>query len=189
MPNSAITYLRYFGDMTDLKTADPQLATRVAQLEQRVAELEASGSQTGRSQPGEIVTSDFWALEELKVRQSSSNAVLFTGAVTLPDKTRHEWQQQFDVDALLERDWSLLSDVLGALGHPVRLTLLREVMSGVETVAELGNLDGLGTTGQIYHHLRQLVAAGWLRTAGRGRYRVPGQRVVPLLVVLAAAQR
>jgi hypothetical protein len=45
------------------------------------------------------------------------------------------------------------------------------------------------TTGQLYHHLRQLVAAGWLRTSLRGRYAVPADRIVPLLALLAAARR
>jgi hypothetical protein len=68
----------------------------------------------------------------------------------------------------------------------VRLVLVQAVLAGRRTVAELEALESLGTTGQLYHHLRQLVAAGWLQTAGRGRYAVPGDRVVPLLVVLAA---
>jgi hypothetical protein len=57
------------------------------------------------------------------------------------------------------------------------------------TVAELRAHERLGTTGQLYHHLRQLVSAGWLRTTARGQYAVPGERVVPLLVALAATRR
>ena len=76
-----------------------------------------------------------------------------------------------------------------ALGHPVRLLLLRQVLSGAGTVAELQERVELGTSGQLYHHLRQLVGARWLQVAARGRYAVPPERVVPLLVVLAAARR
>jgi hypothetical protein len=36
--------------------------------------------------------------------------------------------------------------------------------------------------------LRQLVSAGWLHAA-RGQYAVPGERVVPLLVILSGARR
>jgi hypothetical protein len=71
----------------------------------------------------------------------------------------------------------------------VRLLLLREILQGARTTSELAAHERLGTTGQLYHHLRQLVAAGWLRTTARGQYRVPGERVVPLLTVLAAARR
>jgi predicted transcriptional regulator len=54
--------------------------------------------------------------------------------------------------------------------------------------AELTGLPGVGTTGQIYHHLRQLTSAGWLRTTSRGQYAVTPERVVPLLAVLAACR-
>lgn len=70
----------------------------------------------------------------------------------------------------------------------MRLRLLREILGGRRTAAELAALDETGTTGQIYHHLRQLTGAGWLHTKGRGRYEVPGARVVPLLVVFTAAK-
>ncbi len=89
---------------------------------------------------------------------------------------------------LLEDDWSAAAESFAALGHPVRLRLLREILGGRRTAAELAELDEVGTTGQIYHHLRQLTGTGWLHTTGRGRYEVPPGRVVPLLVALATAR-
>ena len=71
---------------------------------------------------------------------------------------------------------------------PVRLRLLREILGGRRTAAELTELEGLGTTGQIYHHLRQLTAAGWLHTAAGAATRCRAPRVVPLLVALTAAR-
>jgi hypothetical protein len=172
-----------------------QLSTRLAHLEERVSALETPGRMNGlpAAQPAEsdgaTVPTRLWALEELKSRISGGGAVLFTGSVTLPGEAKYEWQQGVEVDGLLDMDWSVASDVLGALGHPVRLVVLRQVLRGVQTVADLGAVEGFGTSGQLYHHLRLLVAAGWLRSAGRSRYEVPPARVVPLLVVLAAAQR
>jgi hypothetical protein len=62
-------------------------------------------------------------------------------------------------------------------------------MSGrpLRLVPSLLARNEVGTTGQIYHHLRQLTGAGWLHTTGRGRYEVPPGRVVPLLVAVAVA--
>ena len=57
------------------------------------------------------------------------------------------------------------------------------------SAAELGSHEQLGTSGQTYHHLRQLVSAGWLRSTGRGRYAIPPERVIPLLVTIAAVAR
>ncbi|MFD4586964.1 ArsR/SmtB family transcription factor [Streptomyces sp. NPDC058423] len=163
------------------------LEERVAELERRMAALESV------ERPAPAVTdADFWALEGLKdqlVRaDAESGGVLFTGAVRLPTRERYEWQIGALTEELLEDDWSGLADAFAALGNPVRLRLLREIVGGRRTAAGLAELEGLGTTGQIYHHLRQLTAAGWLHTAGRGRYEVPGVRVVPLLVALAAAR-
>jgi hypothetical protein len=76
--------------------------------------------------------------------------------------------------------------VIDALSHAVRLRLLQRVLNGVTTTAELSEDDSLGTTGQLHHHLRALVAAGWLHSTGRGQWAVTPQRVIPLLVVLAA---
>ncbi|MET9292750.1 winged helix-turn-helix domain-containing protein [Streptomyces sp. NPDC003077] len=167
------------------------LESRVAELERRVAALE--GAREAAPEPaGGPDAGDFWALEGLKALFDRAGVpdggVLFTGAVRPTAGERYEWQYGLPTRAVLDEDWAPAADVFAALGHPVRLRLLREILTGCRTVAELSELDGVGTTGQIYHHLRQLTAAGWLHTTGRGRHEVPAGRVVPLLVMLAAAR-
>ncbi|MFJ8073380.1 ArsR/SmtB family transcription factor [Streptomyces sp. NPDC096176] len=167
------------------------LEERVAALEERMAALEGAGPATTALGEG-----DLWALEGLKQRLAATGeaaadgGVLFTGAVRLPTQEQYEWQYGALTSGLLDGesdDWTRAAESLAALGHAVRLRLLREILGGRRTAAGLAELEGLGTTGQIYHHLRQLTAAGWLHTTGRGRYKVPAARVVPLLVVLTAA--
>ncbi|MER7947209.1 winged helix-turn-helix domain-containing protein [Streptomyces sp. NPDC096079] len=165
-----------------------ELEERVAELERRMAALEA----TDPPAPG--IEATLWALEGLKAELATAGeagedgAVLFTGSVRLPTHERYEWQFGAFTERLLDEDWSGTADSFAALGHPVRLRLLREILGGRRTAAELADLDGIGTTGQIYHHLRQLTGAGWLQTSGRGRHEVPPARVVPLLVALTAAR-
>jgi Helix-turn-helix domain len=157
-----------------------ELSERLAALEERVAVLEGRGSV--------LDPEKFWALHGLRDRlPAEAGGVLFTGAVPLPSGEYYEWQQGATTADLLGADWSELSGAFAALGHPVRLLLLREVLTGTRSTAELQEHESLGTSGQLYHHLRQLTAAGWLHPTGRGHYAVPGSRVVPLLVVLAAA--
>lgn len=178
-----------------------ELEQRVAELERRLTALERQDRQSPRLGDG-----DFWALNGLKQQLAdvgeagSDGGVLFTGAVRLPTGEQYEWQYGALTGALLgdgadgsgnedrPDDGSATADSLAALGHPVRLRLLREILGGRRTAAELAALDAVGTTGQIYHHLRQLTGTGWLHTTGRGRYEVPAARVVPLLVVLTAAR-
>ena len=174
--------------------AGPVLA-RLDDLERRLADLEArdrAAADPAARQAGAGAEPDaarFWALNGLKARLGSSNGVLFTGSIVLPGGARYEWQQGADADELLAAEWDALADGLGSLGHPVRLAILRRVLVGATAIAEIAGVEGLGTSGQLYYHLRQLVAAGWLRSMGRGRYEVPGTRVIPLLVVLTAARR
>ncbi|MTE19553.1 helix-turn-helix domain-containing protein [Streptomyces sp. TRM43335] len=173
-------------------SSNDALAGRVAELARRVSELEGRlGSGTGS--PGgdkEPVADAYRVLPQLRerLREAARGGVLFAGSVAGPGGERVEWERSAATESVLESDWSELADALGALGQPVRLRLLQALLEGRTAVAELVELDGLGTTGQIYHHLRQLVSAGWLETAGRGHYQVPPTRLVPLLVVITAAR-
>ncbi|WP_336324118.1 winged helix-turn-helix domain-containing protein [Streptomyces lavendofoliae] len=176
-----------------------ELEERVAALENRLAALEsalesalegAQGDGAGDGPP--VREGDFWALEGLKAQLARVGAtdggVLFTGAVRLPTGERYEWQYGVLAQEQIGGDWTEAAESFAALGHPVRLRLLREILGGRRTAAELAALEEIGTTGQIYHHLRQLTGAGWLHTTGRGRHEVPPGRVVPLLVALATAR-
>jgi hypothetical protein len=129
----------------------------------------------------------FWALTKLKEELGGSGGVLYTGSVDLPGDRHAEWQITAGTDSLLEADWSQYSGAIAALGNPVRLSLAQAVVNGTTTVAALAALEQFGTTGQVYHHVNQLLTAGWLTASARGHYAVPPARIVPLLVILAAA--
>jgi hypothetical protein len=171
---------------------DGELAERVAALEAQVAELaRARPHQPPAPSSGADEAPDedqFWVLDGLR-RRAPDGAVLYAGDVPLPTGEHYRWQWARLVPELVATDWTDLAAALAALGNPVRLRLLQRVLTGTRTAAELAGGDELGTTGQLYHHLRQLVAAGWLHSSGRGQYAVPAERVVPLLAILMGAQR
>jgi hypothetical protein len=164
-------------------------------LEDRVAELERRLSALEENLRPENLPADTeqWAVtrlqDEFAAADEPNGGVVFAGSVRLPNDQQREWQARFTTGDLIEDDWAETAECLAALGSPVRLRLLREIMGGRRTAAELAGVDGVGTSGQIYHHLRQLAAVGWLHTAGQGRFEVPAARVVPLLVALASARR
>ena len=53
--------------------------------------------------------------------------------------------------------------------------------------AELQEALGDTSTGHLYHHLRELQAAGLIAQRRRGEYEIAPQAPVPLLVIVAAA--
>ena len=166
------------------------LRARVERIEQQLAGDPAAGAAAAAAAappgpPAEGAT--WWLLDELG-RRHPQPAVAYGGTGRDADGRTVHWQITRDSTELVETDWSASAAALAALGHPSRLQILQLVARGeAQTAAELARAEGLGTTGQIYHHLRQLVAGGWLRATTRGRHQVPDDRLVPLLVVLAAA--
>jgi DNA-binding transcriptional ArsR family regulator len=165
------------------------LAERVRRLEERVGEHPTDRSEpdgAGTSTSTGTGTDTFWILEGLEQRVGP-RAVAYAGSVVRDDGPVR-WQLTLDSEQLLELDWTTLVPALSALGHPARLLILQLIARGeATTAADLADTPDLGSTGQIYHHLRQLVGAGWLRATTRGRHEVPPERLVPLLVVLGAS--
>ncbi|WP_405433913.1 ArsR/SmtB family transcription factor [Micromonospora sp. NBC_00617] len=164
------------------------MESRLAALETQVAALSERLTPAPPAPPESEGT--FWALDGLKQRLplEGTGAVLYTGTVRVAGQ-HYDWQYGRTVDDVLAADWTELASTLSALAHPVRLRLLREILDGRQSTSELAEIEELGTTGQLHHHLRQITAAGWLRSAGRGRWAVPAERVVPLLTILTAAGR
>jgi hypothetical protein len=165
-----------------------ELAARIERLERR---LDGKGLD-GEAAVDEIVTATpagqerFWLLDQVR-RRSGGSGLVYGGLAELRAGPV-AWQMGHDPAALLDVDWVELAPRIAALGHPVRLRILQLVLRGTATTAaELAGTEGIGTTGQVYHHLRQLSAAGWLRTGARGVHEVPVERVIPLLIILAAA--
>jgi DNA-binding transcriptional ArsR family regulator len=171
-------------------TADPPPVEPVdlADLAERVRRLEELGSRPPPSVPDPAGRDGdtFWILEGLEQRVGP-RAIAYAGSLVTDDGPVR-WQLTHDSDQLMELDWTTLAPTLSALGHPARLLMLHVIARGeATTAADLADTPGLGSTGQIYHHLRQLVGAGWLRATSKGRHEVPPERLVPLLVILGAS--
>lgn len=147
------------------------LSRRLAELEQRVAALEGDDRET-------------IALPET---EDGGGAIAYHGRVTLGGG-RVQWQ----IDATPENTLALGDrpriEVLAALAHPVRVGIVRSLLAhGPQPGAALQEAAGLGSTGQLYHHLKTLTSAGVVEQDKRGSYRLRPAATVPVLVLLTAA--
>ncbi|GAA1860415.1 winged helix-turn-helix domain-containing protein [Brevibacterium marinum] len=162
---------------------------RLAELERKVADLEEASTDRGSvdrtmSRPTEG-DDTFWALNGLIDHAGDEGGVVYTGHTTPPGaESPVSWQMGLDSAAIEDLTFAEAAPALAALGHPVRLELLQAIYEGTTTVAQLGDDDRFGTTGQIYHHIHALAGAGWLENSRRGHWRVPGQKIVPLLTLI-----
>ncbi|KQU58181.1 ArsR family transcriptional regulator [Rhodococcus sp. Leaf278] len=145
-----------------------EFESRLAELEARVAELER------RDAP-----------EQVDAAPSTGGIVAYQGDVHLNGTVR--WDISYSPDAIVDLPIASMSEVLAALGHPVRLQIVRSLLRGPANAADLHTAVGVGSSGQIYHHLKTLSTANIVEQQGRGDYRIAAKRVVPLLVSMLTA--
>lgn len=172
-----------------------ELAERLREVDARLTALE---KKTPSADAGTMESNDrkgaqdnrFWVLEGLREQLGGASGGLIYSGIAPTAAGPVEWQYGHTAQEILELDddhAAIVADRLAALGSPIRLQLLLAVLGGTTSVADLSALEAMGTTGQVYHHVRILSAAGWLRPAGRGAVQVPPDRVVPAMLALASA--
>nr|WP_241385566.1 metalloregulator ArsR/SmtB family transcription factor [Rhodococcus sp. CH91] len=140
---------------------------RLADLERRVRILEGDAPRPAAAVPG------------------GNGSVTYGGAVSLHGTVR--WNIEYDAEASLALDPATVAGVLDALGNPTRLEIVRTLLRGPATATELQDAAGLSSSGRLYHHLRALSAARVVEQESRNHYRIPPEKVVPLLVLTVAA--
>lgn len=129
----------------------------------------------------------FWALNALIENVPDPGGVVFAGSVDLPaGPVRYQWARP--TEHLVASDWSDRAERAAALGHPLRLSILRLLLDGERTVAQLVDELSLGSTGVAYHHLNLLQASGWVTSPQRGTWSIPPSRIIPLLTIVIALE-
>jgi hypothetical protein len=168
-----------------------ELAEQVRQLAERVTRLEAGSGQSAqappRGQSGQAwpPTEPGLAAELVGRLGSGQDTVVYAGAGRCGEETL-AWQREHDWTEVRQRVDDGTARVLSALGSTIRLRIVGVLVAGPATTAELtGQLDQ-PSTGQLFHHLKELLTAGLVHQPVRGTYAVRRQDVIPLLALLAA---
>ncbi len=176
------------------KSPDPPapLERRLIALEERLRRLESGPGRAPAVRPDPVDRS--WVIDGLRPRAApapkagqSGGRVAYAGIVYGGDQSNYQWLGERELAPLFDLPWSDWSAAFEALGHGVRLELLRAMARGVRDVQALGALPSMKTSGQLYHHLRSLVASGWVRQLQRNHYAIVPDRMVALMIIIAAA--
>jgi DNA-binding transcriptional ArsR family regulator len=171
-----------------------ELTEIVQDIADRVRALEAgpprSGAGPARAALAEIADLGLVQsmIAELTSRQDTTQAgtVVYAGVGHGADGLI-AWQMSREWDVLVGADPAALASTLAALGSPQRVQIMQLLVRGALTTAEMTErLDG-PSSGQLFHHLKELLAAGLIHQPARGTYAVRHQHVVAILVVLSAA--
>jgi len=170
---------------------DANTIARIEELERRMGAVEVVVMASAESRSGS--PSDLRQLDELRrrdgaryVRGDLKGAVTYAGSASFGEG-EVLWAGERGLPQIWDMEPRTLAPLLAALGHPARLALVRALLAGERTSQELQDVIGSASAGQLYHHLKDLIAAGVVDQAGRSRYGIAAGRIVPLLVIFAAA--
>jgi|GEM_PF-324165 len=98
-------------------------------------------------------------------------------------------QNEINTDELLELIENHMAEkVLNCIGNKDRLNILLVLLKEPMTVATLVEKCGYNSTGQVYHHLKPLIASGLVaedKNSAKGTYIVQPHRVQGIIMLLA----
>ena len=119
--------------------------------------------------------------------ESRTGALSYLGVFTSGGCQSSWMQSEINTNDLLQmiedhRAEHMLQCVSSQEKLTILLHLLREPSLSVAQLVERG---GFNSTGQVYHHLNALVAAGIVYDTGRGAYAVQPHRVQGIMMILA----
>ncbi len=99
----------------------------------------------------------------------------------------YRFRQTLTVLSIFEAAPELLAPIFAALSSPHRIIILRTLCERVCTAQQLQEVLGMGSSGQLYHHLKELLAAGLITQRERSAYTIDPAKVIPVCVALMVA--
>jgi DNA-binding transcriptional ArsR family regulator len=172
------------------------LEQQITSLQERVVALETARNTPSITPATSIPSTDFGTLQLMQSRQGplyeqegKSGAVIYAGFARIAER-KYSWQRELSVPGLLqllEDEPELLAHTFAALGSPLRLIILRELLQGPKTSQQIQEALDVSSAGQFYHHLKELLAVGIIEQKSRNLYGLPVRNFIPFLLLLATA--
>jgi DNA-binding transcriptional ArsR family regulator len=113
--------------------------------------------------------------------------VTYSGSLRIGGQRVKIAQQREHLEDALDADPQLVSRTFAALGSPFRVTILRALLEGPRTSQELQEVLAVGPVGQLYHHLRELQAAGLIVLRRRSVYALQSGKLLGLCLAFIGA--
>jgi DNA gyrase subunit B len=161
------------------------LTTRLDGLTGVVVSTTPGAVRGGASFPREALWRETEHLARRAAERGVRGIVAFAGSYTEGGAREYRWHREKSAEDLLAQDDEAVARALAALGHRQRLALLKAILEQPATAAELIDRLSLTSTGQAYHHLNTLQAAGLIRQGERGRFEFVGHQAGAFLTLLA----
>ena len=124
--------------------------------------------------------------EPLEERETLQGVLSCEGSVQFAEQDVR-WRQRLALQPIFAASPELLAQLFAALSSPHRVIILRTLCEGPRTSQQLQELLGMGSAGQLYHHLKELLTAGLILQRGRSAYTIEPAKVIPVCLALMMA--
>ena len=142
----------------------------------------------GKMHPDPAIQSIMDRLETTCGQSGDTGRITYLGVFSSGNRQSNWIRNGVSADQLLELISNHTAEkVLACIGSSDRLNLLLTILKQPMTVAQLVENCGYSSTGQVYHHLKPLLAADLVAEdkKERGRYVIQYHRVQGILMLLA----
>lgn len=179
--------------MSDSVDRFAALEEQIAALQARIAALEARiphDAQSLVTSQHDLVTTISMHGQPLRQDEADESTVqgtlMYAGFARIAGQP-YQIQRQQLVAPLFDLAPDALAHVFAALASPHRIIILRLLCQGPRTSQQLQELLGMSSAGQLYHHLKELLAAGLIVQRGRSHYGVDPAKVITICIALMVA--
>ena len=139
--------------------------------------------------PDAQLNSMMHTLTNVTDEEDRTGSITYLGVFTSGGRQSNWIRNQVNTDDLLTLvENRSAAAVLQCIGNNDRLTLLLTLLRTPMTVAAMVEKGGFNSTGQVYHHLKPLIAADLVyevEQAERGVYAIKAHRVQGIIMLLA----
>lgn len=125
---------------------------------------------------------------DLPSQEGNRQGMLSYRGVAQMGHQRYQFQRQRALSVTFNAAPEPLAQLFAALASPHRIVILRTLWDGPRSSQSLQEAVGMSSTGQLYHHLKELLAAGLLiQRGGRDYDLTPGKRILICLALAIAS--
>lgn len=159
----------------------------VASLEARITAIEEQLAASGGTR---------LRVSAMQASPSPDEDTLSTGTIQgtfsivgslLIGEQRSNIRVQEQVHSFFDADSEQVAQVIAAMGNPHRVTLLRALFQGPRTALQLQEELAMGSVGQLYHHLKELVATGLVIQSRRSTYSITPAKMMWISLLFMVA--
>lgn len=170
---------------------EEDLLRAVADLRERVARLEAGGTTTSvtpEKQSNPLVQEVDERFDE-RPEEARKRTIgrLQCRFYFRSAHSQYQGDESTDFEALLTQPSDAIARSLAGLAHPARIEIFKALLDGKKDSVSLLKAAGLNTTGQLYHHLREMEEVGLVVRHGRNLWALENLHAFALAMVVGKA--